>query len=915
MKKLNNYSILFFLLFILSGFVYAGSNVTLCLGQDATICAGQTVTVNHCNGLGTNNNAAGIYLNAPTNVSLSDDVWSGTVNLGFTFSFYGQNYTQCVIGSNGLISFNTNQANQYCPWSLTGGPLPNSILTGARNSAMLTYQDINPSLGGQVQYQTVGTAPNRKFVVLYKDIYMFSCTSQCNYMAIILYETSNVVEYHIGNKPICNTWNSGLAIQGTENNAMTIAHTTTGRNNTVWGANQDGRRYTPTSPSNTNAYTITQIPYIMVNSPGSNFVWNACNSAGTILATFPYNNGVLNVPSTNPNFPIPPGTTGFYLSGSACGTAIGSITNDTTWITVANPIVTTTSTPDICTQGLGSVTANPGSSSPPPYIFTWPALGASSQTVNNVTAGTYTVTMLDGNGCTASATVTVGDTPASFTGTTTLVSCAGGSNGTATATMTPLLGTVTYQWNDPLNQTTQTATGLSAGNYSCVVTSSIGCSGSVNVTVTEIPAMILTIANQTDATCNSGTDGIANITVTQGTSPYSYSWDISNSTSNSANDLNAGIHTLTVTDNFGCVETISVTIGEPAPLSISFLTPDSMICPGTLITLNVNGTGGSSPYTFTWSDGSNTIGTGSSITLEPNASGNQYCVTLSEQCGSPTTQDCLIITFPTEIIPDVIPDKSRDCIPGEFTFTNTSTNIGEVAFTQYAFSNGDVYNVVGSENLTATFPNVGIYDVQMSVTSNYGCVYVVNKPEIVEVTAVPIADFTVSKNPATWFETTIQTSDISDGNIVDWNWTSLGAVSITNVGPSALITYLEGQVGTYPITLMVTTAEGCSDSITLEIQIVPDIILYVPNTFTPDDNEHNQNWSIYIDGIDFENFQLVLYNRWGELIWETKDAFASWDGTYDGRKVQDGVYTWVINFGLLDTDDRRMIHGYVTILR
>jgi gliding motility-associated-like protein len=340
-----------------------------------------------------------------------------------------------------------------------------------------------------------------------------------------------------------------------------------------------------------------------------------------------------------------------------------------------------------------------------------------------------------------------------------------------------------------------------------------------------------------------------------------------------------------------------------------------MICPGTLITLNASGTGGSSPYIFTWSDGSNTIGTGNSITLEPNASGNQYCVTLSEQCGSPTTQECLIITFPIEIIPNVVPDKPRDCIPGEFTFTNTSSNIGEIAFTQYAFSSGDVYNVVGSENLTATFPNVGTYDVQMTVTSNYGCVYVVNKPNIVEVTPVPTADFTVSKNPATWFETAIQTSDISEGNIVNWDWSSAGAVSIANGGPSAILTYPEGQVGTYPITLTVTTAEGCSDSITLEIQIVPDIILYVPNTFTPDDDEHNQTWSIFIDGIDFENFKLVLYNRWGELVWETNDAKASWDGTYNGKLVQGGTYIWKISFKERDNDGKKFYTGFVNVLK
>ena len=911
MKTFYSFIVLFF--WILTVNFSSAQPVNLCLGADATICAGQAVTITNCNSGNNANNAAGIYLNAPSSVSLTDDVWSGVVNVGFTFNFYGQNYTQCVIGSNGLISFNSTQANQYCPWSLTGGPLPNAVLTGARNSIMLTYQDINPSLGGQIQYQTVGTAPNRKFVVLYKDIYMFSCTSQCNYMAIVLYETTNVFELHIGNKPLCNSWNSGLAIQGSENNPMTVAHTVPGRNNAVWSANQDGRRFTPTSASNTNSYTINQIPYVMVNSPGSNFVWQAVNATGTVLATFPYNNGVLNLPSTNPNYAIPAGTSGYFLSGAACGTSVGSITSDTTWLTVANPVLTGTSTPDICSQSLGSVTAVPGASSPPPYTFSWPLLGSSSQTVNNVAAGTYTVFMTDGNGCTANGSVVVGDTPASFTGITTQVSCPGGSDGTATATMVPSLGTVTYLWSD--GQTTQIAIGLSAGNYTCTVTSSIGCSGTVNVTVTEIPPMILSITNQVDVTCNSGSDGIALINVVQGTAPYTYNWDNSSSTSNTATDLNANIHTVTVTDANNCIQTIQVTIGEPAPLSIDFITPDSMICPSTIINLIAIGSGGSSPYTYTWTENGTTLNTGSNFSVEPNASNTQYCVTLSEQCGSPTTQACVVITFPTPIIPSVVPDKPKDCIPGEFTFTNTSSNAGAVSFTQYAFSSGDVYNLIGTENLTATFPNVGVYDVQMTVTSNYGCVYTTTLDDIIEVTPIPTADFTVSKNPATWFETAIQTSDISLGNITVWNWASPGAVSIASGGSSALITYPEGQVGTYPITLTVTTGEGCSDSITLEIEIVPDIIMYVPNSFTPDDDEHNQNWSIQIDGIDFENFELVLYNRWGEMIWESHDAKGVWDGTYGGRTVSNGTYIWKLSFKEKDNDGRKFYTGFVNVIR
>jgi gliding motility-associated-like protein len=892
MKKLKTFWFILFIVF--SAFKsHAGSNVTLCLGQDDVICPGQSVTINDCSNIGGNvggGTPIGPYtvLNIPyandpfnsgTSVSLSDDAVSSAINISFPFCFFGTTYNQFWIGSNGWISFSPVPAGQL--WTtFTSATIPSTSTSVPKNCIMSPWQDWHPGVGGSVRYQVYGTAPFRRLVVSWNAVPMFSCTGNLGTFQIKIFETTNVVETHIQSKPNCTTWAMGTGTHGLHNANGTIGVIIPGRNSTQWTVTTpEGYRFTP------------------------GIQWQ-----NTLGQTFPYNGGVLNIAT------VPPGTTGYFLTGG-CGGGTGTAISDTTWLTLATPSVTASSTPDICTQGLGTLTSTPGAGSPQPWTFNWSTINATTQNDTNVVAGTYTVTLTDGNGCTSTATTTVGDTPAQFSATTTQVACAGGGNGTATATMTPPLGTITYQWSDPLNQTTQTATNLSAGTYTCVVTASIGCSGTVTATVTEIPGLTLNLANQTDVTCNSGSDGIATITATQGTTPYTYSWDQSTSTTNSANDLDAGTHILTVVDALGCLETFTVNIDEPDPLAISFITPDSMICPGTLITLNATGTGGSSPYIYTWTEGSNPAGTGSSVTLRPNTSGTIYCLTLTEQCGSPPAQECVTITFPTDITPNVVPDKPRDCVPGEFSFTNTSTNSGEIAVTQYAFSNGAVYNVVGSEDLTATFPSVGLYDVQMTVTSNYGCIYTSYISNIVEVTPLPVADFTVSKNPATWFETNIQTSDASTGNISVWDWQSPGAVSINNAGSSALFSYPEGQVGTYPITLTVTTAEGCSDSITLEIQIVPDIIMYVPNSFTPDDDEHNQTWAINIDGIDFENFQLVVYNRWGELIWESRDASAAWDGTYNGRIVPSGTYIWKLAFKEKDNDGKRFYSGFVNVLR
>ena len=203
--------------FFLIGFIQ--SQQTICLGDDVTVCGGALV-IENCSPSGPNI-ISGLNLNNPTVIpTLTDDSFSGPVNIGFNFTFYGNNFNQCVIGSNGLISFNMGNANAYCPWALGGvGTLPSGGTPVTLNAIMPAYQDMNPSNAtspnGNIQYQTIGTAPDRKLVILYREIGAFSCGIQeCNYIGVILYETSNNIEVHIGKKTICGTWNGGLAIQG-----------------------------------------------------------------------------------------------------------------------------------------------------------------------------------------------------------------------------------------------------------------------------------------------------------------------------------------------------------------------------------------------------------------------------------------------------------------------------------------------------------------------------------------------------------------------------------------------------------------------------------------------------------------------------------------------------------------------------
>jgi gliding motility-associated-like protein len=275
----------------------------------------------------------------------------------------------------------------------------------------------------------------------------------------------------------------------------------------------------------------------------------------------------------------------------------------------------------------------------------------------------------------------------------------------------------------------------------------------------------------------------------------------------------------------------------------------------------------------------------------------------------------MTITFPTPIVPSISPNYPILCMPGNFTFSNTSTNASEIASTSYIFSNGDQMTVPGMQSFSNTFPNPGLYSVNMTTTSIHGCVYTNSIQDIVEVTPLPTADFVLSRNPVTWFETTVQANDNSQGNIVDWQWTCPGAESIISNGMNAMLTFPQGQVGTHFIHLTVTTAQGCSDSVSLPLQIIPDVVFYVPNTFTPDDDEHNQTWKFYVEGIDQSGFHLAVYNRWGEIVWETYDSTGEWDGQFGGNKVMPGVYTWTAWYKERDSDGKKIKQGFINVLR
>ncbi len=116
--------------------------------------------------------------------------------------------------------------------------------------------------------------------------------------------------------------------------------------------------------------------------------------------------------------------------------------------------------------------------------------------------------------------------------------------------------------------------------------------------------------------------------------------------------------------------------------------------------------------------------------------------------------------------------------------------------------------------------------------------------------------------------------------------------------------------------LIVTSSLGCIDSAFTSISIPEELLYFVPNTFTPDgDLKNNSFQPIFTSGFDPYNFKMLIFNRWGEILFETNNALIGWDGTYNGSYVQDGVYIWEIEFKAKDIDKKYFLSGHVNLIR
>ncbi len=234
--------------------VYAGEDTTFCSDNDP---ATELTAYYHIAGQDTTSYEITVQQNCPmpslvggipTSLDI-DDEWSEAIDLGFEFCFFGDTYSQILIGSNGVLSFELDNAGEGNGYSLnTGDTLPNgSNSTIYEANIFGVGHDIDPSEGGEINYVILGSAPSRQFVVNFNEVWHFgtSCNQYTSTSQIILYESSNTIDINIFDKPLCTDWNDGLAVVGIQNIDDTIAFTPPDRNTGVWETTNEFWRFSP----------------------------------------------------------------------------------------------------------------------------------------------------------------------------------------------------------------------------------------------------------------------------------------------------------------------------------------------------------------------------------------------------------------------------------------------------------------------------------------------------------------------------------------------------------------------------------------------------------------------------------------------------------------------------------------------
>ena len=643
-------------------------------------------------------------------------------------------------------------------------------------------------------------------------------------------------------------------------------------------------------------------------------------------------------------------------------------------------------------DGIAKVVVSGGT---PGYSYQWDVNAGSSTTDSafNLGAGAYQVVIRDTNNCIAIDTVELTEPDSLTFNVLSKVNVFCNGQNTGSVEISAIGGTpgFSYSWNTVPPTLDSVVTNLGMGSYTVTVTDSNGCTGDTTIFIDESQPLAANITGL-DLSCNGYSDGMAYSTPGGGNPPFNYRWttNLGIQGSDTARNLTATTHYLTITDSRNCTTTDSITLSEPPAIALTTSANDT-VCANTAVNISANATGGTgNTYTYSWNQG---LGTGAnkqvslanttlyiveatdsigcisppavitvfvrdfsedslnlisagdicegdtgSVLAEHSAKFNQYTydwnpgngtdvgpisvspdsstyytLRITDICGN-ILEDSILVNVlygPTIDLPDTM---EIGCNPQEVTFVD-SLNLGSGY--QYQWNFGD-----GSSSIdpiaTHLYNTVGTFNVGLTVIGNNGCSTSDNAASIVKILNTPIASF--EANPAV---TNMQSPIITFSNQTQFasNYLWKFGDDSTSTEPNPLHVYQDS--GIYEVILIATNQNGCLDSTSYPVIIEPFFEIRIPNAFTPNPNRSSggkydpealDNDVFFPHTTGVTEYSMKIFNRWGELIFESRDHNIGWDGYYKGKLSQQEVYVYELSIEWINGQQLKKV-GDVTLFR
>lgn len=617
----------------------------------------------------------------------------------------------------------------------------------------------------------------------------------------------------------------------------------------------------------TDANNCTTTNTVTVNNPPllTATVFNSQN-----VSCFGGNNGLATINGSGGTGNLsyswsPSGGNNATATGLAANTYTVTVTDQNNCSTTANVLITepaqltvaiTNQQNVLCNGGnTGSATAS-GAGGTGTIGYSWSPSGGTNPQAQNLAANTYTVTVTDQNNCTATATVNITQPSAlNVTANAVNASCNGSSTGSASASGNGGTGNLSYSWSN--NQSGPNINNVAAGPYTVTVTDQNQCTATASVNIGQPTILTASITNITDVSCFGGSNGAATVTAGGGPGGYTYIWNPGGQNGATASNLTAGTYTVTVSD-FGNCDTIVLTavVNQGAPLNVVATVQTPTICNGQSTGITATG---ASNYAWIPSTGLSST-TGSSITAAPGGT-TTYIVTGSTAAGCQGFDTVTVTVNPKPIAS--ISANSALCAGNALPMSGSGSSVSApatIASYSWDFDGNGTYEVVnGAADQSNVYGNPGNTSINMIVTTNQGCTDTVTFN--LTVNPKPVADFSTNLFCQLTPSVFMSTSTVSSGSVssYDWDFGDGGGSIQSNTSHF----YQTG--GTYDVTLIVGTPQGCGDTIVKTITILDNPVFAITTDIqcfnnvifsanTTSGNVNNWEWD-FGDGTDSQTME------------------------------------------------------------